>query len=88
MFGFGNDPYFVEEEIIREEIIEEEVFGGRPDGLGRRRPGASGFRPGYGGVLGIDNNGDLVENFGNGFGVDLETGNLEVEVFPGFDIEL
>lgn len=69
--------------FIEEEIIEDEMLFGT-----RRRRGSSGFRPGYGGGLGIDNDGDLVENFGNGFGIDLETGEPEIEIFPGFDIEL
>ena len=46
-----------------------------------------GARPGA--HLGIDvTDGDLVEDFGNGIGIDLDTGQVELEVFPGFDIPL
>jgi hypothetical protein len=32
--------------------------------------------------------GDLVENLGGGLGIDLETGDLELEIAPGLDIDL
>jgi hypothetical protein len=67
---------FIKEEII-EEVIEEEI------GFSRRRPGYSGFAPGYGygGGIGFDvTDGDPVENFGNGFGVDLVTGQPEFDL--------
>lgn len=40
-------------------------------------------------VLGIDvTDGDLVENFGGGFGIDLMDSDLEFEVAPGMYIDL
>lgn len=39
--------------------------------------------------IGIDvTDGDIVEDLGNGFGIDLETGELELEIAPGLDIPI
>lgn len=63
-----------------EEVIEEVAI-------------AETLNPGYGSRgrgphLGMDmRDGDLVENFGNGLGVDLKTGQIEFEIGnSGFDI--
>jgi hypothetical protein len=41
------------------------------------------------GGVGIDlADGDLVENLGDGIGIDLDTGQVEMEIAPGFDIPL
>lgn len=50
-----------------------------------------GYDPyGYSGPhIGIDvTDGDIVEDLGNGFGIDLETGELELEIAPGLDIPI
>lgn len=49
-----------------------------------------GYDPyGYGPHIGIDvTDGDIVEDLGNGFGIDLETGELELEIAPGLDIPI
>jgi hypothetical protein len=68
------------------DFFEEELL---MDGLGRRRTSRYGY-DGYsqGPSLGIDPlNGDLVEELPGGLGIDLDNGDLTVDVGPfGFDL--
>jgi hypothetical protein len=57
-----------------------------PNYFGRRSYPSNPFYANQPG-LGIDvEDGDVVENLGNGLGIDLATGELEFEIAPGIDI--
>lgn len=65
-------------DIIEEVIVEEEILTGR-----------GGYGMGYGGPhIAIDPlNGDIIEDFGGGIGIDLDNGDMTVDDGPfGFDL--